>query len=99
MGKRQSGGGRPAGRALDVTMLMATRPDGTCPSRKLRYASEARALKALNYARQTRLARHHGNIAPAGLEKRVYKCERCQNGWHLTSREHWEDRYAERPVE
>lgn len=57
---------------------------GTCPSGKIRYATEAKARKALRQGR--------GN-AESGVRK-VYPCQRC-GGYHLSRRRH-KDRHPPR---
>lgn len=52
------------------------RPNGTCPTGKLRYRDRVAALLALGRI---------DDIDPRRGEKRAYRCPRCR-GWHLTSR-------------
>lgn len=67
-------------------------PSGTCPSRKLRFATEADAAKALRQAQQQRTYLRSGAV-----EQRYYggpndPCLRGCGGWHLTSRKEWSKR-------
>ena len=63
-------------------------PNGKCyKTKKATYNNEGTARKALKQAQYNRVRR--GDTGH--MEQRIYRCEHC-NGYHLTSREVWEDR-------
>lgn len=71
-------------------------PDGKCllnrRKPKARFATKDKAEKALFQAQQQR-----ARTGSAHVEKRVYRCPEggCE-GWHLTSREEYDDKAAKR---
>lgn len=87
--KRSPWGDVPAPVHRPVTDMPRVEISGRCPAPKarIRYATEATALKALKTIRADRQHRGHPE---SSIEKRVYECQitGC-GGWHLTSRTEW----------
>lgn len=76
----------PPSPALDIKSLTAVKPVGTCPSRKMRYATPEEAQKALSLAKKKR-----EKDGSAYVEQRFYggpddPCFYQCGGYHLTSR-------------
>ena len=103
MGRKNNRGGKPQSRRdrfgnagkprpAPVPLTQMVLPSGTCPSRKLRFATEADAIKALAQAQQRRAYLRSGAV-----EQRYYggptdPCRRGCGGYHLTSRQEWTPR-------
>jgi hypothetical protein len=90
--QRNPWAGLPAPLHRSVEKMPVLPISGRCPGPKsrLRYATEAVALKALEQVRRDRIRKGHPE---ASIEKRAYACEitGC-GGWHLTSRVSFERR-------
>lgn len=79
-------------RPVAVPMEKMVMPSGTCPSGKLRFATEADAKEALRQAQLRRASLRSGQV-----EQRYYggpddPCGRGCGGFHLTSRQEWRKR-------
>lgn len=76
--------GKPMHHLSPIPLGQMIVPDGKC-GRKMRYATEEKAQKALD---QAQLSRRINNKLHA--EKRYYSCDRC-GGFHLTGREQYQN--------
>jgi len=76
----------PSPPPLDIKSLTAVKPSGTCPSKKMRYATPEEAQKALGLAKKKR-----EKDGSTYVEQRFYggsddPCFYQCGGYHLTSR-------------
>ncbi len=69
---------------MDDPRSIHFRPKGEC--RKVRYRSRKDAMKALRTIKYLRARYEDQGYTHLKIERRAYRCCKCQNGYHLTSK-------------